>query len=154
MLSESGRVVAVEVDAVWVETIRSSLCGSCAARAGCGHGVLARASKGKGLIKVRESAHVFASDCAINDEVDIELPESAVLHGSFLVYLLPLLIAIVGALVGDHYSEGWSLVGFVLGLAAGFALVRVLPRLTGSTDAFEPRLAALRKVSDRTLAVG
>jgi len=40
MLRESGRVVAIESDAVWVETIRSSLCGSCAAKAGCGQDYL------------------------------------------------------------------------------------------------------------------
>ena len=33
-LSETGRVVAVESDAVWVEEDRSSACGKCAARAG------------------------------------------------------------------------------------------------------------------------
>ena len=37
-LSETGRVVAVEPDAVWIEADRSAACGKCAARAGCGQG--------------------------------------------------------------------------------------------------------------------
>ncbi|GIR82921.1 MAG: hypothetical protein CM15mP84_06690 [Cellvibrionales bacterium] len=35
-LTETGRVVAIESDAVWVEADRSSACGKCAARAGVG----------------------------------------------------------------------------------------------------------------------
>ena len=46
MLIETGRVVAVEAneEALWVETIRQSTCGSCAANKGCGHGLLNRAN--------------------------------------------------------------------------------------------------------------
>ena len=49
---ESGRVVAIEESGVWVETIRSSACGSCAARSGCGHRTLAGMLTGdKGLVR-------------------------------------------------------------------------------------------------------
>lgn len=141
MLSESGRVVAIEPDAVWVETIRSSTCGRCAARSGCGHGVLARATAAKGLIRVRESSALRASDCQIDDEVMIELPESAVLQGSALVYLLPLLLAIAGAVLGDRWGELPAVAGFCLGLLLGFTTIRWLPKLLGAADKFEPRLA-------------
>lgn len=154
MLSESGRVVAVEADAVWVETIRSTLCGSCAARAGCGHGVLARAGQSKGLIRAHESDRVAAADCAVNDEVDIELPESAVLRGSLWIYGAPLASAVFGAVVGDHYGEMSAVVGFSVGLIAGFLGVRRLLSRPSSTEVFEPRLAAVRKNSSQTLAVG
>jgi sigma-E factor negative regulatory protein RseC len=40
MLTEQARVVALDAETVWVETIRQSSCGSCSARAGCGHGML------------------------------------------------------------------------------------------------------------------
>ena len=40
MLLETGRVVAVDADSVWVETIRRTTCGSCAVQKGCGHGLL------------------------------------------------------------------------------------------------------------------
>ena len=51
---ETGRVVALEGAAVWVETIRSSACGSCAARSGCGHRTLAGVlTSDKGLCGAR-----------------------------------------------------------------------------------------------------
>lgn len=154
MLRESGRVVAVETNAVWVETIRSSLCGSCAARAGCGNGVLARASRSKGLIRAHESDGIAAVDCSINDEVDIELPESVVLRGSLWVYGVPLAAAIVGAVVGDRYSEGLAMLGFVGGLLVGFLTARLFSSRPQALEVFEPRLVALRKARGATLAVG
>ena len=152
MLSESGRVVAIESDAVWVETIRSSTCGRCAARSGCGHGVLARATGAKGLIRVRESLALRASDCKIDDQVMIELPESAVLQGSVLVYVLPLMLAIAGALLGDFWGELVAVTGFCAGLLLGFTAIRWLPGLLGTADKFEPRLAAAA-VDDSLIAV-
>lgn len=141
MLSENGRIVAIESDAVWVETIRSSTCGRCAARSGCGHGVLARATGAKGLIRVRESQALRARDCQIDDEVIIELPESAVLHGSVLVYLLPLILAIAGSLLGEQWGELVAVLGFCAGLFVGFTTIRWLPELLGAEEKFEPRLA-------------
>ncbi len=144
MLRESGRVVAVEVDAVWVETIRSTLCGRCAVKAGCGHGVLARATGGKGLVRAVESINLSARDCAIDDEVVIELPESAILRGSLLVYCLPLFFALVGAVLGEALGELAAIGFFVSGLIVGFGVVRFLPAMMGLRETFEPRLASLR----------
>ena len=64
MLLERGRVVAIEADAVWVETIRRSTCAGCSARSGCGHGVLARASGGRGLIRALETPALRAAALA------------------------------------------------------------------------------------------
>ena len=55
-LSEMGRVVAIESDAVWVEADRSAACGKCAARAGCGQGALsAMLQSGKGRVRAVSS---------------------------------------------------------------------------------------------------
>ena len=75
MRVETGRVVAIERDGRWVETIRQSTCGSCAARKGCGHGLLNRYAYGKrGYIKVLPGATGIV-DCAVNDQVRISIPE-------------------------------------------------------------------------------
>ncbi len=147
-------MVALDGDAVWVETVRSSLCGSCAAKAGCGHGVLARASSARGLIRARETERVAARECAVNDEVDIELPESAVLKGSLLVYLLPLLLAMSAAVLSNPLGEPATIAAFGAALALGFLLVRILPPVLGAREQFEPRLAGLRKVRTDLITKG
>ena len=141
MLIETGRVVAIEADAVWVETIRASTCGRCAARSGCGRGVLARATGARGLIRVRATESLRASDCQIHDQVTIELPESAILQGSALMYLLPLILGIIFSMIGDRWNELAAVLGFGAGLLMGFTGIRWLPVLLGAEDKFEPQLA-------------
>ena len=69
MLIETGRVVAVDAQGLWVETIRQSTCGSCAARSGCGHGLLNRMSDGRqGYIRVLPGDQSIES-VRINDQV-------------------------------------------------------------------------------------
>lgn len=130
MLVETGRVVAIEADAIWVETIRQSTCGSCAARQGCGHGLLNRMADGRsGYVRVlRGEPPADGGHCAVNDQVRISIPEAVILRGSMIVYMLPLLsmllgAALAGALDADH-AEAMAAAGAAVGLGLGFAVVR------------------------------
>jgi len=155
VLRETGRVVALEEDAVWVETVRTSACGRCAARSGCGHGVLARSSSSAtGLVRVLASAMVSVSDCRLNDEVEIELPESVILRGSLLLYLTPLGLAVLGALLGDPLGDLPAILGFAAGLAAGFLLVRRITLNPNVQGQFEPRLIAVLKPDSDLIVAG
>ena len=128
MLVETGRVVAVDPQGLWVETIRQSTCGSCAANKGCGHGLLNRISDGRtGYIRVLSGA-VSARQCAIDDQVRICIPEQVILRGSMLVYMLPLICMLVAAMGADVLwpaaGQSVTVAGAILGLALGFILVR------------------------------
>lgn len=129
MLVETGRVVAVEADAVWVETIRQSTCGTCAGRQGCGHGLLNRIADGRsGLVRVLRGPSADGWPCEVNDQVRISLPEQVILRGSVIVYMLPLLCMLAGAALAVQLfpdgQEAWAAVGAALGLGSGFGLVR------------------------------
>lgn len=128
MLTETGRVVALEADGLWVETIRKSTCGSCAVRKGCGHGLLNRMADGtRGYIRVlpgdQSMDHIH-----VNDQVLISIPEEVILRGSFIAYGLPLLVMLFGALAAANWfgaqSDLSALAGAVAGLGLGFLLVR------------------------------
>lgn len=129
MLFESGRVVAVESGFVWVETLRRSTCGSCAARAGCGQRLLNRQEGGgRGLIRALSGDGLKAADCRVNDRVEIALPEDVILLGSTIVYALPIVsmllaVALASAVTGGT-SDAASVAAAVAGLAAGLGLVR------------------------------
>ena len=129
MLTETGRVVAVETDSIWVETIRQSTCGACAARKGCGHGLLNRYSDGRrGYIRVLPGESVQPRECRIDDQVMIAIPEDVILRGSFIVYLMPLLALLAGAVLGTTVLAANPDLGAVLGglsgLGLGLGLVR------------------------------
>lgn len=128
MLTESGRVVALEADSLWVETIRRSTCGACAAQKGCGHGLLNRIRDGqRGLVRVLPGEFRL-SDYRINDEVQIGVPDDVIVRGSLIVYMLPLLTLLGGAALASHWfpaaSDLAAAVGMLVGFAAGLLLVR------------------------------
>ena len=122
---ETGRVVALEDAAVWVETIRSSACGSCAARSGCGHRTLAGVlTSDKGLVRARESDSLKATDCSVNDRVEISIPRSTLSIGALILYGLPLVSGIALALLVGADSDARAAMGFFVGLLGAFAVLR------------------------------
>jgi sigma-E factor negative regulatory protein RseC len=128
MLTETGRIVAIQADGIWVETIRSSTCGACSVQKGCGHGLLSRIGEGRrGYIKVLPGALSLA-DCAVNDRVRISIPEEVILRGSAVVYMVPLLCMLLGAALSAGLWPGGTdlaaMVGALLGLGTGLVLVR------------------------------
>jgi len=128
MLTETGRVVGIEADGIWVETIRRSTCGTCSAQKGCGHGLLNRISEGKrGYVRALPGDQ-SVEDYKVDDQVLISIPEEVILRGSFIAYILPLLSMLAGAMAASHFLAGQqdvlSVAGAVGGLAVGFTLVR------------------------------
>jgi sigma-E factor negative regulatory protein RseC len=142
MMTERGRVVAVEPDAVWVETIRRSSCQSCSARKGCGHGLLESAGLGRPN-HVRALLGACDPDAIhIDDTVEISVPEQVVLTGIAVIYLLPLLTTVGGLLLGGQWGDAEALVGALAGLAAGFGLMRLHARLIRNDRRFQPVVVA------------
>jgi len=82
MISESGKVVGVDGDRVWVQTIRNSACQSCSARQGCGQRVLASATGGRAN-QIRVLNRLNAQ---VGDDVTLAIEETALLRASLLVY--------------------------------------------------------------------
>jgi len=128
VLTETGRVVAHDADALWVETIRRSTCGTCSANKACGHSLINSISDGKrSLIRVLPGRHSLA-ECSIDDQVRISIPEEVILRGSFIAYMMPLLAMLAGALLGVQLltinQDAAAALGAVMGLGIGFALLR------------------------------
>lgn len=121
MIEERGRIVALEEGAVWIETLRQSACGSCAAQKGCGQSALARLSQKP--MHVRALTNLTLQ---VDDEVIIGIPEDILLKSSLIVYLVPLLATLLAALLTQAFtsSEGWITLAGAAGMAAGFLWVR------------------------------
>lgn len=158
MLLETGRVVAVESDGVWVETIRKTTCGTCAAQKGCGHGMMNRISEGRRSLIRALPGKLKPAECAVNDEVSISIPEEVILRGSLIVYILPLLVMLLGAWIGASLfplsQDPAGGLGAVLGFALGFALVRLHASKHHNDSSLQPVLVAVvrRDTNPVTLA--
>ena len=118
MIEQQARVVAVDT-VIRLETRRKSSCEGCAARRGCGHGLLDAAGSSRSVYfeLPRDAA---PADVAVGDELVLGLPEDAVLRASMRVYLLPLLGMLGGTLLGGLVLSSGDL-GAVIGALAGLA---------------------------------
>lgn len=143
MITETGKVVAVKGDRVWVQTIRTSACSSCSARNGCGQRALASVSAGR----ANQVLVANTLGARVGDEVTVAIEESALLGASLLVYALPLLLMVAGAVSGHHFSaghEGMAMLGAATGLVLGFLAARRGQSRSGGT--WEPRLVKVRQL--------
>ena len=145
MIEERARVIAVGEGYAWVETYRQTACGSCSSP-GCGTATL---SKLLGTRPTRVRA-LTALPLQAGDEVIIGVAEMALLKSSLVVYLLPLLLLLLGALVGKMLI-GNELAAILLGLgglAVGFAGLRsVSQRLVGDPR-WQPVVLAVGSLAD------
>lgn len=145
MITESGKVVAITESQAWVQTIRASACQSCSARHGCGQRALASATGGRAN-QIRVANRLGAQ---VGDDVVLAIEEAALLRASVLVYAVPLLLMIAGAVVGHQWSGGQDLaavLGAAAGMGVGFFAARRLQHSSG--DHYEPRMLRIVSVTD------
>lgn len=141
MLKETGRIVAVESDGLWVETIARSTCGSCAARSGCGQSMLARLGGRPSYLWVSLQGR-DTRDFQVGDDIMLGVPEAVVANGSMLVYLLPL-VTMVATTVAAHNllgMEGLTILAGAAGLLAGGGWVRWRAHQTRHDSRLQPVL--------------
>ena len=141
MIEQNARVVAVEGDTAWVEAERSSACGGCAAKAGCGTGSLAKAFGTRtNRMKVLNTVEARPGDAVI-----IGIEESALVRGSVAVYLVPLLTLLGGGIFGEFMAERLGVAiqvggvtGGLIGLGAGLLWLRSYTRGIEKDPRFQP----------------
>lgn len=146
MIEESARVVSVEGAELVLEAEIKTSCQICSAKKGCGTSLLAE-HVGRKMTRFRINNTLNAS---VGDEIVVGLSEQAVLRGSLLVYLFPLLSMLLAALLADAVlAEQASGRDLLVALAAFSALaVSVLAlrsKLAGAASQQQLTPVALRK---------
>lgn len=142
MLEEKAQVVRVDGGEVWVETRRSSSCGSCSAQKGCGTATLSK------VLGARRNIVRVLSDIplVVGDQVVIGIREQALVRGSLAVYAVPILLLLLGGLMGElgarqflwDNAELASMVLGISGLAAGLLWLRAFTRRIRNDQAYQP----------------
>ncbi|MFK7733445.1 MAG: SoxR reducing system RseC family protein [Pseudomonadales bacterium] len=141
---ETGRVVALERDAVWIETAEKTSCGSCAAKQACGQNLLSSMYPERTRqIRVSTAEHRDGAP-QLHDEVSFELPDNALLFGALRVYLLPLAAMMLAPLLLANWtaSELLLIISSIIGLSVGVAFSRLLDRRAVSAS-FMPKLVKI-----------
>ncbi|WP_317929373.1 SoxR reducing system RseC family protein [Halioxenophilus sp. WMMB6] len=144
MITEIGRVVAIEDDGLWVQTIRKSACASCSAQKGCGQAVLAKMGREPGFIRVSYEGHQ-ADEFQLDDYVEIGIGEDVLMKSTLLVYLAPMIMLLVGILITGQLTtgEGWMVLGGIIGLLAGGYLSRTILNRNNRNARLQPILIGM-----------
>lgn len=139
MIEEPGRVVAVEAGTVWVETVRSGSCSSCAASATCGSGLMDKLGIHQRHMRMQATTDL---QLQVGDPVVIGIPEELLLGSALQVYLLPLIGLFAGILWADAQKFG-ELAVVAAGLSCMILVwlgVRQYQRRRGDTPDVRPRV--------------
>ena len=134
MIQEQGSVVEVQPGRARVQTRRSGSCENCKARSGC-----------TGLGGGRE-ARVWVVDplgVKIDDEVIIAVPGGTVVRASLLLYLIPVLALLAGAVLGNQLAPRFGLppdLGAAVVGVSGMALAFAVARVAGARGVAGPKI--------------
>ena len=133
-----GVVVAARGTWAEVETSRRAACSGCAEARSCG---VSGANESREIVAVRNGVGAVPGDT-----VELDLPASAALRLSFLVWVVPLLGLVGGAVVGATGSWGVdpdaaTLVGALGGAALAYALLRRIDRRAATDRTLTPFIA-------------
>jgi sigma-E factor negative regulatory protein RseC len=142
VIEESGQVVEVQGEFAWIESERTSTCGGCAVRKGCGTSAIAKVL-GQRRVRLRVLNRINAS---VGDNVVIGIAESGLVRGSLAVYAAPLLGLFTGALVGQLLgkqvfgmsSDLLAIGGAISGFVAALIWLKRFSRRTEKDTAYQP----------------
>ncbi len=139
MITENGIVTDVNSSLAWVRTIRSGSCESCSSKDSCGtshHG------QKEMIVSVKNTLNVKKGD-----QVVIGLETKPLLVITFLLYVFPVILLIVGALLGNSIAPSFhmnpsflSLVTGIIFFCAAFFIIRKKSQALSTNEIYKPFL--------------
>ena len=125
-----GTVTSVANGTVQIHFLRGSACAHCGA---C-------LTVGESEMEISLPNTLGAKE---GDRVAVDLSPKRVVQASLLAYAVPLLLLIVGVLVGSKYAD-WA--GLALGIFAcgiGYLILRIVEKKSAKSRRFQPRMTRI-----------
>lgn len=146
-METQARVMAVEPGAALVEPMEPSGCSACGTTGGCGVNRIGQIF----ILKSKRYRVLDPVGSRVGEAVVVRVEDGAVLRGSAAVYMLPLLLVFVGALLAAHYAplasrDVWSIAGAAGGFVLGALWLALFSQRAARDARFQPVI--LRRVSE------
>lgn len=143
MATEEGIVTKIDSTTAWVKTTKTHACKSCAARGSCN--VL-------GGGKEMEVEAINYAGAKIGEKVVLSFETSPLLKAIFLIYVLPILIMIAGAFIGQKMAPLVNLNPSILSAIIAFLFfgltiifVRSMANKLAKRDEYQPKVIRILK---------
>lgn len=150
MLEERGIVVNIDEPFATVQTQRLAGCGQCAAKANCGTGNLAE-MLGQQYTEVKVASH---HGVKVGDMVILGLEEQALVRSALVLYLMPLLGLLAGALAYEMatrinqwpHLELLTILSGLIGFAVTLFWVKRLSLGMSTNPRYQPVILEIVKI--------
>ena len=100
MATEQGIVIKTDSRATWVKTVKSGNCAGCSARGSC------NTMGGNGEMEVKA---INEAGARVGDRIVLSFKTSSLLKATFLLYVFPILLLIIGAAVGQEMAPKFDI---------------------------------------------
>jgi len=131
-MREIGIVANIKGDKATITLPRKSACDKCRM-------CLAAPEKDKVTITLNNQLGAI-----VGDKVAIEMSGGYVMTAAFIVYLMPLIFAVAGLIIGINlWNEGIAIILTLTGLIIGFILVIIIDRRLKQKKGFAPRITEI-----------
>ncbi len=121
MATEQGIVTKTDSRAAWVKTVKSGNCAGCSARGSC------HTMGGDDEMEVKA---INEAGAKVGDRIVLSFKTSSLLKATFLLYVFPILLLIVGAAIGQEMAPkfGFNPSGFsaIMGFTFFFAALLII----------------------------
>jgi sigma-E factor negative regulatory protein RseC len=143
LATEQGIVIRINSEATWVKTVRTSACEGCSAKGSC-HTV--------GGGQDMEVKALNEAGAQVGDRIVLSFANTSLLKATFLVYVFPIILLIVGAALGQTLAPLMALNPSVLSVLLGFSfffgallIVKVRASQMAKKNAYQPKIVKILK---------
>jgi len=140
---EETAIVDIKDGKLLLESQRQSTCQSCSVKSGCGTSTIAK------VVGNRSAQFVVNKtlDVQVGEQVIVAIEENALVQGSLLIYLLPIIIMLIFGIVAElmFATELLTILSAVLGLLASIVVVRTVLSRSGLQRSIQPQLVRRAK---------
>lgn len=125
MLETRAIIIRLDGDEAIVEAKQGGGCGQCDSTKGCG--------KASQLFSLQPRRFRVRNEinARVGEEVQVFVADGVLLRSAAIIYMFPLALLLLGGSLGAQFagdagsSDGYAVIGAMLGLAAGFVVARL-----------------------------
>jgi sigma-E factor negative regulatory protein RseC len=136
--TEKGVVIKTDAASAWVKTSRTAACEGCSARGTC------HSNGSSDEMEVKVANDVGAK---VGDRIVLSLETGPLLKASFLLYVFPVLLLILGAVIGQETApylnfnpSGFAAVAGFSFFAASLLIVKIKANQLAKKNEYRPRI--------------
>ena len=146
MATEEGIIIKVNETTAMVKTKQMTACESCAEKDTC------HSTGGGGSGKIMEVEAENTANAQLGDTVIVTFDSTRLFMLSFLLYVFPIIIMIIGALMGERVAQNFNgdpstysaIMGFAFFFAA-MAVVKLMDKRARKTGQFRPEIIKVKR---------